>query len=56
MTVVNELCYSFLDILRPCQDVLPKLPKLVNIRKACIIYLLNFGTQFSSSSKYLFCR
>ena len=41
------LCSVIVKILR-------KLRKLVNIRNACIVYLLNFGTQFSTSSNYLF--
>ena len=50
----NKPCNLFLAILRHCQDFIRKLPKLVNIRNACIVYLLNFGTQFSTSLKYLF--
>ena len=44
----------FFAILCLCQDFLWKLPKLVIIRNACIVYLLNFGTRFSTSLKYLF--
>ena len=44
----------FFAMLRHCQDFLRKLPKLVNIRNACMVYLLNFGTQFSTSLKNLF--
>ena len=54
ITKTNKLCNLFLAILGHCQDFLRKLPKLVNIRNACIVYLLNFGTQLSTSLKYLF--
>ena len=44
----------FLAILRLCQDFLRKLPKLIIIRNACIVYLLTFATRFSTFLKYLF--
>ena len=47
-------CNLFLAILHLCQDFLRKLPNLVNIRYACMVYLLNFGMRFSTSLKYLF--
>ena len=50
----QQIIYIFLAILRHGQDFLQKLPKLVNIRNVCIVYLLNFGTQFFTSLKYLF--
>ena len=53
-TKSNKLSSLFLAILRHRQDFLRKLPKLVNIRNACMVYLLNFRTQFSTSLKYLF--
>ena len=46
----------FLAILYHCQDFLRKLPKLVAIRNACIVSLLNFGTQLSTLLKYLFSQ
>ena len=39
-----------------CQDFLRKLPELFVIRNACIVYLLNFGTQFFTPLKYLFSQ
>ena len=54
ITKTNKLCNLFLAILRHSQDFLRKVAKLVNIRNACIVYLLNFGTRFFTSSKYLF--
>ena len=44
----------FFAILRHSEDFSRKLRKLVNIRNACIVYLLNFRTQFSTCFKYLF--
>ena len=44
----------FFAILYHCQDFLRKLPKLVVIRNACIVYFLNFGKEFSTLLKYLF--
>ena len=41
-------------MLYHCQDFQSKLPKLVNIRNACMVYLLNFGMRFFTSLKYLF--
>ena len=46
----------FLGILCHCKDFFRKLPKLVNIRNACIVYLLNVGIQFSTFLKYLYCQ
>ena len=54
ITKLNELCISFLAILRHFQYFLRKLHKLVNIRNARIVYLINFGMQFSTFLKYLF--
>ena len=38
ITKTNKLCNLFLAILCHCQDFLRKLPKLVVIRNACIVY------------------
>ena len=56
ITKTNKLCNLFLAILYHCQDFLRKLPKLVAFRNACIVYLLNFGTQLSTLLKYLFLQ
>ena len=56
ITKTNKLCNLFLAILCRSQDFLQKLPKLVVIRNACIVYLVNFGTQFSTLLKYLFSQ
>ena len=53
LTKTNKLFNLFLAILRPCQDLLRKLPKVVNIRNACIVFLLTFGTRFSTFLNYL---
>ena len=55
-TKTNKFCNLFPAILCHCQDFLRKLPKLVITRNACIVYLLNFGTQFSTLLKYLFSQ
>ena len=54
ITKTNKKCNLFLAILCQGQDFLRKLPKFVVFRNACLVYLLNFGTQFSTSLKYLF--
>ena len=51
---MNNLCNLFLAILHLSQDFLRKLPKLVIIRNACMVILLNFGIRFSIPLKYLF--
>ena len=43
-------------MLHHSQDFQTKLPKLVVIRNACTVYLLNFGTQFFTLLKYLFSQ
>ena len=43
-------------MLHHSQDFQRKLPKLVVNRNACTVYLLNFGTQFSTPLKYLFSQ
>ena len=48
----KQFMYFFPNIFRLCQDFYRKLPKLVKIRHASVVYLLNFGTRFSTSFKY----
>ena len=50
----NKLNKLFLAILRPFQDFSRKLPKLFEIRNACIVYLVNFGTKCSTFLKYFY--
>ena len=42
----KRICILFLDILRHCQDFFQKLPDLLKIRNACIVFLLNLGRIF----------
>ena len=42
----NKLSMLPRATFRQCQSFLRIIPKLFNIRKACMVYLLNFGMQF----------
>ena len=53
LTKTNRIYNFFFAILGPCQDFLQKQSfSFVKIRNACIVYLLNFKTRFSTLLKY----